>query len=63
MASDIKQRMDTLKGTSARFVLAEYLRERVSTLKDQLVSCNEQTFKTQQGRILELNDFIKYIES
>ena len=55
--------MDALKGTSARFVLAEYLKDRVATLKDQLVSCNEQTFKTQQGRILELNDFIKYIES
>lgn len=55
--------MDALKGTSARHVLAEFLKDRVAERKDQLVSCNEQTFKAQQGRILELNDLIKYIES
>jgi hypothetical protein len=55
--------MDTLKGTSAGHILAEFLKLRISEKKDQLVSCNEQTFKTQQGRILELNDLLKYIES
>lgn len=63
MSNDIKQRMDTLKGTSAGYILAEFLKVRISEKKDQLVSCNEQTFKTQQGRILELNDLLKYIES
>jgi hypothetical protein len=55
--------MATLKGTSAGFILAEFLKARVEEKKDQLVSCNEQTFKTQQGRILELMELIKYIES
>ena len=63
MASDIQQRMDSLKRTSAGLVLAEYLKERVDKRKDELVSCGDETFKRQQGRILELQDLIKYIES
>ena len=46
--------MDALKGTSARYVLAEFLKERIEEKTRQLVSCEDATFKRQQGRVLEL---------
>lgn len=63
MDSDIKQRMGQLKRTSAGLIFAEFLKERIDEKTKQLVGCNENTFKQQQGRVLELQDLVKYLES
>lgn len=63
MTSDIKQRFKNMMQGSARLILAEYLKERIQEKTNLLVSCNESTFKHQQGRVHELQDLLKEIES
>lgn len=63
MVSDARQRMASLKGTSVGLVLTEFLKERIEEKTKQLVNCTDATFKHQQGRVMELQDLVKYLES
>jgi tellurite resistance protein len=63
MDSDIKQRMAQLKRTSAGLIFAEFLKERIDENTKQLVMCNENTFRQQQGKVLALQELVKYLES
>jgi hypothetical protein len=60
--SPAEQRFRQLATGSAKLILAEYLRERVQKKTEALVSCNENTFKQQQGRVLELRELISELE-
>lgn len=62
MATAAKQRMDALRSSSAGMVVLEYLREELQTRMDSLVSCTKDTFDTQKGRCVELQQQIKYLE-
>lgn len=55
--------MAGLKGTSAGLIFAEFLKERIDEKTKQLVNCTEGTFKHQQGRVMELQELVKYLES
>ncbi len=60
--SDIAQRMDALRNTGAKLVVAEYLKERLDRKIKGLLACTPETFEAQKGRCLELQDLINYIE-
>lgn len=58
----VQQRMDALRDTSAKFILAEYYRERLAATQRQLMSCNKETFEVHKGRCLELSDLLNELK-
>lgn len=58
-ASDAFQSL--LKSDSAKYTLAEFLREQLQERTDSLLACNKETFECHKGRALELQHLLKLI--
>lgn len=43
--------------------LSEYFRSRLDDLKNNLINCSEEQYKEIRGRALEIQEFIKILDS
>lgn len=61
-----KRTLDNLRiavATGINKPLLDYFQERLSNLKDDIINCGEAQYKELRGRALEIQEFIKILES
>lgn len=61
MDSNLKSKLEVLKRSEARVVISDYLRFRLAEVCGEFINCSPETFRSQQGRALELQKLIKFL--